>query len=121
MDFEEIVTVSEAILKEVVVKNSDITVESFTVNNEQEISDPYFLEAFLFMKALSSDQRETFRKILVQNGIECLSMLFGIVENSDDADLGQRLSVYFGEEDISANLQSAFLVADERVRGNFNM
>ncbi|MBW8321032.1 MAG: hypothetical protein K0M49_12065 [Arenimonas sp.] len=117
---EVIVTPEDFVMKirkSVINENQVLYRDLFENTPIDSATDPYWINAKNLFGSLKHDQRDIFLEVIRQTSIDTASNLLGIIDgvNSIDDVNGDFLLTYDGgDEPLNGDLQSIFLVEEER-------
>jgi hypothetical protein len=102
----------------VVDENTEIYRNLFSTTEVEAASDPYWKRALSMFEALPLEHRATFFEVVRQVSVDATSNILGVVDGvTTIGDGNVELRLMCGEQKISGDLQSLFLVEEERDSG----
>jgi len=98
----------QGIRKTVVEENTEIYRDLF--ENTESATDAYFIRALSLYHSLDDEQRKVFLEVTRQVSIDAVSSLFAILDGVTPIEgQAEEIRVVCGDEELSGELQDAFL------------
>lgn len=104
----------------VVEENADIYRQLFTSTSVAEASDPYWKRALSLFNDLNAEQKEILFEVVRQVTVDTTSNILGVIDGVNALDCADEQFVLTCEDGsrLNGDLQSLFLVEEERVSRN---
>lgn len=104
-----------AIKQSVIEENLAVYRDIFVQTSPEDASDPYWKRALVLYSSLPPDQRPVIFEIMRQVAVDTTSNVLGVIDGVNFLEgTSDEFTLFYGRDKLSGDLQSLFLVEDER-------